>query len=286
VAAGGGQARPVPELPEVETTRRALARRLRHARIEAVELRRRDLRTPVPADLPARLAGRRLVAFGRRGKYLLLVTDGPEVLLVHLGMSGRLVLDGPPRPHTHLRLRFSGGAVLDYVDPRRFGTVDLVPRRDLLRDPRLAVLGPEPLAPGFDATGLGRALVGRRAAIRDVLLDQRVVAGLGNIYVCEALFAARIHPFAPAATLGPRTRARLVAAIRKVLEEAIGAGGSTLRDYVAADGRLGRFQNAFRVYGRAGAPCPRCGGAVVREARGGRSSFFCPRCQRRRRVFP
>ncbi len=271
----------MPELPEVETTRRALARRLRGARVARVVVHRRDLRTPLPEQLPARLAGRRLVAFGRRGKYLLLVLESREVLLVHLGMAGRLVLDGPPQPHTHLELHFVDGTRLAFTDPRRFGLVDLLPQRGLKDDPRLAGLGPEPLAPGFDAERLGRALAGRVRPIKEALSDQRIVAGLGNIYACEALFLARIHPLTPAGRLGPGRRLRLVEAIRQVLEAAIAAGGSSLRDYVAADGRLGNFQNAFRVYDREGAPCPRCGAPVVRIITGNRSTFLCRRCQRR-----
>ena len=270
----------MPELPEVETTRRALEARLAGARVRTVELRRRDLRRPVRADLPRLLAGRRLLGFGRRGKYLILGLDGPHDLLVHLGMSGRLLLDaGDDHPHAHLVLRMEDGRFLGLVDPRRFGLLEAVPAGAALSHPLLAELGPEPLDPGFDARVLRRAFAGRSAPVKNLLLDQRVVAGLGNIYACEALFEARIHPLHPAGRLDARACGRLARAIRAVLERAIEAGGSTLRDYVAADGRLGNFQNAFRVYDRAGAPCPRCRTGVARVVLAGRSTFFCPRCQ-------
>ncbi|GBD41131.1 Formamidopyrimidine-DNA glycosylase [bacterium HR39] len=274
----------MPELPEVETTRRALEARLSGARIDRVEVRRRDLRRPVPAELPELLAGRRLVGFGRRGKYLLVDTDGPVDLLVHLGMSGRLLLDAAAdHPHAHVVLCFAGGRFLSFVDPRRFGLIEPLATGQAEGHPLLAGLGPEPLDPGFRGEVLRRAFAGRAAPVKNLLLDQRVVAGVGNIYACEALFEARIHPFTPAGELDGRACTRLARAIRAVLERAIGAGGSSLRDYVAADGRLGNFQNDFRVYDRAGLPCPRCGTAVVREARAGRSTFFCPRCQPERR---
>lgn len=270
----------MPELPEVETTRRALEARLRGARILRVDVRRRDLRRPVPADLPDLLAGRHLAGFGRRGKYLILLTDGPEHLIVHLGMSGRLLLDGAAdHPHAHLLFRFADGRRLVFVDPRRFGLVLPVSGEQLPHHPLLAGLGPEPLDPGFGGAVLRRAFAGRLAPVKNLLLDQRVVAGVGNIYACEALFEARIHPFRPAGELDARACGRLARAVRTVLERAIAAGGSSLRDYVAADGRLGNFQNDFRVYDRAGLPCPRCGTPVVREVHAGRSTFFCPRCQ-------
>jgi len=271
----------VPELPEVETTRRALEERLLGRRIRAVRVHRGDLRRPVPPQLPARLAGRRLSGFGRRGKYLLFHLDDGAVLLLHLGMSGRLLLDGSgAKPHEHLEWLFTDGSRLSFVDPRRFGLVDLIDCGALERDPRLSRLGPEPLAPDFDGRALRQRLLGRRSSIYAALLDQHTVAGLGNIYVCEALFRAGIRPHRPAGELGPRRCGRLAAEIREVLREALGEGGSSLRDYVSADGMLGRFQNRFSVYGREGEPCVRCRGRVRRSVRGGRSIFFCPRCQR------
>jgi len=270
----------VPELPEVETTRRALEAHLAGARIVRVEVRRRDLRRPLPPDLPRLLEGRRLLGFERRGKYLIVEPDGPSHLIVHLGMSGRLLLDaGNDHPHAHLVLRVEDGRSLALVDPRRFGLLEAVPAGAALSHPLLAGLGPEPLDPGFDGAVLAQAFAGRTAPVKHLLLDQRVVAGLGNIYACEALFEARIHPFHPAGELDRRACGRLARAICAVLERAIEAGGSSLRDYVAADGRLGNFQNAFRVYGRDGTPCLRCGAKIVREVRAGRSTFFCPRCQ-------
>jgi len=271
----------VPELPEVETTVRALRARLEGARLEDVEVRRPDLRFPLPPDLRARLRGRRWLAVARRAKYILIGLEGGDTLLLHLGMSGRLLLDAPPSgPHEHLTFRFADGPVLRFVDPRRFGMVDLLPTADLGAHPRLSGLGPEPFDPGFDARTLAVRLAGRRTSIKAALLDQRLVVGIGNIYACEALFEAGIDPRRQTWTLGPRRLARLVRAVRHVLERAIGEGGSSLRDYVAADGQLGNFQNCFSVYDREDEPCPRCGRPVRRIVQSGRSTFFCPRCQR------
>lgn len=271
----------MPELPEVETTVRALRARLRGLRLERVEVRRPDLRGPLPVDLAARLAGRRWLGFARRAKYILVELEHGDTLLLHLGMSGRLLLDGSPRgPHEHLTFRFTGGPVLRFVDPRRFGMVDLWPTPDLAAHPRLAGLGPEPLEPAFDAKTLADRLAGRRSPVKAALLDQRTVVGIGNIYACEALFEARIDPRRESGTLGPRRVARLVRAVRHVLLRAIDEGGSSLRDYVAADGRLGNFQNRFAVYDREGRPCPRCARPVRRIVQSGRSTFFCAACQR------
>ncbi|MCS6876783.1 MAG: bifunctional DNA-formamidopyrimidine glycosylase/DNA-(apurinic or apyrimidinic site) lyase [Geminicoccaceae bacterium] len=271
----------MPELPEVETIRRGLAARLSARRIVGLEQRRADLRAPLPHGLGKRLEGRRIESFGRRGKFILAGLDDGWTLLVHLGMSGRLVLDGPPRgPHEHLTFLFDDGTRLRFVDPRRFGMIDLWPSARLDEHPSLRGLGIEPLEPGFDAAALGALLRGRRAPLKSVLMDQRLVVGLGNIYANEALFRARISPLRPACSLGPVRTERLVRAIRATLEEAIAKGGTTLRDYVQADGELGSFQNDFSVYDRAGAPCPGCGRPIRRIVQGGRATYFCPRCQR------
>jgi formamidopyrimidine-DNA glycosylase len=271
----------MPELPEVETIRRALALRLTGRRLVGVDQRRPDLRFPLPDRLPARLEGRKVQRVGRRAKYLLLDLDEAETLLLHLGMSGRLVFDGPPAgPHEHLTFHFDDGATLRFVDPRRFGSLDLAPTGALAGHPRLRDLGLEPLAASFGPAALGGALGGRRSALKVALMDQRLVVGVGNIYASEALFRARLAPARTAGYLGPRQLGRLAAAIKAVLEEAIGAGGSSLRDYVQADGELGFFQDRFAVYGRDGQPCPRCGRLIVRIVLGQRATYFCQRCQR------
>lgn len=271
----------MPELPEVETTMRALAARLRGRRILRFERRVDRLREPLPADLERKVNGRHMIDFARRAKYIIIHLDQPESLLLHLGMSGRLLFDGPSGGrHEHLTFHCEGGTVLRFVDPRRFGLLLLARREALDRHPRLAGLGIEPLSPAFDGALLHRRFAGRRCDVKAALLDQRLVAGIGNIYACEALFRAGISPRRRAGDLGPRRCARLARAIVTVLEEAIAAGGSSLRDYVGADGRLGNFQNDFRVYGREGEPCPRCGRPVRRIVQAGRSTFFCNRCQR------
>ncbi len=291
----------MPELPEVETVRRGLAPSLRGRIVERVDLRRPDLRFPFPPDFAMRITGRRIAALGRRAKYLLAhLEDGP-VLVMHLGMSGSLRIEDEiaaadsfhyarakdPR-HDHVVMHLEGGTRLTYNDPRRFGFMTLV-EADALEDaPMFRDLGPEPLDEAFEAAALARALRGRQTPLKAALLDQRVVAGLGNIYVCEALHRARLSPQRIAGTLArrdgsPGQRAeRLVAAIKVVLAEAIEAGGSSLRDYVRSDGTLGMFQHAFRVYDRLDAPCPTpgCRGIVRRIVQAGRSTFYCPECQR------
>lgn len=271
----------MPELPEVETIRRALALHLGGRRLVRLEQRRPDLRFPLPARLPARLAGRRVEAVRRRAKYLLADLDDGWTLLLHLGMSGRLLFDGPPAgPHEHLTFHFDDHTCLRFVDARRFGSLDLARTEELAAHPRLAALGLEPLAPEFDGAALGRALDGRRSALKTALMDQRIVVGVGNIYASEALFRARLRPDRTAGFLGPRQLARLVRAIRAVLEDAIEAGGSSLRDYVQASGELGFFQERFAVYGRAGLPCVRCSETIRQASIGQRTAFFCSRCQR------
>ncbi len=293
----------MPELPEVETVRRGLMPVLQGAVIESAEARRPDLRWPLPTDLAERLEGRRIEAVGRRAKYLLADLDGGEVLILHLGMSGSIRIEGhgatakpgafhhprgEPGPHDHVVLHLAGGATVTFNDPRRFGAILLVPYDRLDSHPLLRNLGPEPLGNHFNAAYLAGACAGRRTSLKSALLDQKIVAGLGNIYVCEALNRARLSPRRMASTLATKAGApterteRLVSAIRDVLREAILAGGSSLRDHRRVDGELGYFQHKFRVYDREGAPCPtyRCKGTVRRIVQGARSTFFCPTCQR------
>lgn len=280
----------MPELPEVETVMRALRVRLEGRRIAEVAIRRADLRWPLPPDLAAVLRGVRVIGFRRRGKYILMRLAGGRSLLVHLGMSGRMVLtraeaETPPVAHEHAVLVTDDGWRVGLVDPRRFGALDLVATADEDDHRLLAELGPEPLEPGFDGAALAAALAGRATPLKSALLDQSVVAGLGNIYVCEALFRARLSPRRLARSVGRGRAEALVAAIKATLTDAIAAGGSSLRDYVQPDGELGWFQHAWRVYGRTGAFCERCPGAgkcpgIVRYAQAGRSTFACPRTQR------
>ncbi|MBM3491468.1 MAG: bifunctional DNA-formamidopyrimidine glycosylase/DNA-(apurinic or apyrimidinic site) lyase [Alphaproteobacteria bacterium] len=274
----------MPELPEVETVRRGLLGLLVGRRIVRVETHRLDLRWPLPTGFAARLTGRRVVSLDRRAKYLLAHLDDGWVWLTHLGMSGRLFLDrsnlGPPAPHEHIRIVIEQGDVVRYQDHRRFGMMDLVRADELHRHRLLAALGPEPLAADFDGALLSARLAGRHTPIKAALLDQKLVAGLGNIYVCEALYRAGLSPRRLAASCAGRRAERLVGAIRAVLEEAVAAGGSSLRDYVQASGELGYFQHAFRVYDRAGEPCGGCGRPIRRLVQAGRSTFYCAYCQR------
>lgn len=271
----------MPELPEVETITRALQRHLRGRVITAVTQRRGDLRWPLPAGLPERLHGRRLEDFTRRAKYIQALLDDGQTLLLHLGMSGRLVLGGEPLGvHEHLTFALDDGSVLRFVDPRRFGMLDLVAGRDLATHRWLAHLGIEPLGNGFSGTALARLFKGRIVPIKQALMDQRLVVGVGNIYASEALFRAGIRPTRPAGSVARPRLDGLADAIRAVLTEAIEAGGSSLRDYVQADGELGHFQENFRVYDRAGLPCPSCGRPIKRLVQGGRATFCCGRCQR------
>ena len=281
----------MPELPEVETVRRGLEPVLTGRVIVAADVRRPDLRWPFPERMAARLTGARVTGLRRRSKYLLADLDRGETLIVHLGMSGRILVSGAPvgafhhalavpEKHDHVVLDLEGGARVTFNDARRFGAMDLWPTAKLEAHRLLAGLGPEPLGNGFHAEGLAARLAGRATPVKAVLLDQRVVAGLGNIYVCEALWRARISPLRLARDVTPVETEALVAAVRAVLADAIAAGGSSLRDYRQADGELGYFQHSFAVYGREGAPCQRRdGGTVARVVQAGRSSFFCPACQ-------
>jgi len=273
----------MPELPEVETVRRGLEAPLTGRRLVRVEQRRADLRWPFPPDFATRLAGRRIDAIDRRSKYLLFRLDDGAVWMVHLGMSGRLFLKHgapPPGPHDHVVVETDAGSTLIFQDHRRFGMMDLVPEAELATHRLLAGLGPEPLGNEFNAESLSARLAGRRTPIKAALLDQRTVAGLGNIYVSEALYSAGISPLRLARSVVGRRAERLVPAIREVLQAAIAAGGSSLRDYVQASGELGYFQHAFQVYDRAGTPCPRCARPIRRIVQSGRSSFYCGGCQR------
>ena len=268
----------MPELPEVETTVRGLARVLDGRRLTGVEVRRADLRRAFPKDLGQRLTGARVTGLGRRAKYGLIHTDRADTMVFHLGMSGRWRIDpAAAEPHDHLLIETDGGHRLVLNDPRRFGSVDLVATAELAGWGPIAALGPEPS--DLSAEQLQAALKGRTAPIKLLLLDQRIVAGLGNIYVCEALFRAGISPKRAGGRVGLDRLRRLVAAIGEVLEEAIAAGGSSLRDYARPDGELGYFSKSFAVYDREGEAC-RCGGAVRRFPQGGRSTFHCPACQR------
>jgi formamidopyrimidine-DNA glycosylase len=275
----------MPELPEVETVRRGLALKISGRRIVRAELRRLDLRRPFPPALAERLDGAQIGALGRRGKYILIELDADGVLLLHLGMSGRVTVGNaalPAAPHDHMVLTLDDDTVIRFNDPRRFGLIDYVRRGEAARHPLLARLGPEPLEASFDGAYLARKLAGKLTPIKAALLYQRIVAGLGNIYVCEALYRAGLSPKRLAASIGRRRADRLAAAIKSVLTEAIAAGGSSVRDYVQADGELGYFQHHWAVYGREGEPCPGCNCAegVRRIAQSGRSTFYCAKRQR------
>jgi formamidopyrimidine-DNA glycosylase len=270
----------MPELPEVETTVRGLVPVLEGRRLVGVEARRADLRRAFPADLRQRLTGARVTGLGRRAKYGLLHTDRGDTLVFHLGMSGRWRIDPSELGlHDHLVLETEEGRRLSLNDPRRFGSVDLVETAMLDEWPAFAAMGPEPLGEKLDADYLLGALEGRVAPIKAMLLDQRIVAGLGNIYVCEALHMARIAPGTPAGRISRPRFERLVDAVKAVLLAAIEAGGSSLRDFARPDGELGYFSKQWRVYGREGEACL-CGAPIRRRSDSGRSTFFCPRCQR------
>ena len=271
----------MPELPEVETTVRGLARYLDGERLTRVETRRANLRRAFPEDLVQSLTGARVTGLGRRAKYGLIHTDRDQTMVFHLGMSGRWRIDPDELgAHDHLVLETGSGHRLSLCDPRRFGSVDLIGTPLLNHWAPFAALGPEPLGDALTPAHLKASLMSRSAAIKLMLLDQRIVAGLGNIYVCEALFRASIEPRKPAGKVSGAALARLVPAIKAVLAEAVEAGGSTLRDYAQPDGQLGYFSKHFDVYGREGQLCSRCGAAIKRFVQGGRSTWFCAKCQK------
>ena len=283
----------MPELPEVETVRAGLAPVMEGAVIARAEVNRPDLRWPFPERMAERLTGARVERLRRRSKYILADLDTGETLLIHLGMSGKMLISGAqvgaryhdhpaPQKHDHVVFEMEGGARITFNDPRRFGAMDLFRTEAEAEHWLIRNLGPEPLGNGFDEAYLAAALKGRNTPIKAALLDQRIVAGLGNIYVCEVLHRCGIHPARKAGRLSSARAASLVPQVREVLREAIAAGGSSLRDYRQADGDLGYFQHGFRTYDREGEPCPRegCDGTIRRIVQSGRSTFFCPRCQR------
>ena len=271
----------MPELPEVETTVRGLARYLDGERIERAALRRPDMRFPFPPELVQAIVGARVTGLGRRAKYGLIHTDRGTTLVFHLGMSGRWRIDPDELgKHDHLVLETHGHRFA-LCDPRRFGFVDLVDTSTLEQWPPFAAMGPEPLGADLTPEHLRSAFAGRRQAVQLLRLAQTIVAGLGNIYVCEALFRARIDPRKAAGKASGPALARLVPAIREVLEQSIGDGGSTLRDYARPDGELGYFATRFDVYDREGQPCRRDDGGIIRRVvQGGRGTWYCPKCQK------
>ncbi len=283
----------MPELPEVETVRRGLAPAMEGSTILRADINRPDLRWPFPPDMAERLRGQRVLRLRRRSKYILADLGSDETLLIHLGMSGRMLISGDPlgqfmhdhpapQKHDHVVLYMANDARITFNDPRRFGAMDLVDTPRAEHHPLLARLGPEPLANAFNETYLQVALRGRNMPIKSALLDQRIVAGLGNIYVCEALFRAGISPKRRAGQISARRVAALAPVIRSVIEEAIEAGGSSLRDFRQTDGELGYFQHRFDVYGREGEACHTAGCThdIARIVQSGRSTFYCPNCQR------
>lgn len=272
----------MPELPEVETTRRGVAPWIEGRVVTGVVLRQPRLRWPVPRSLARQLPGREILAVRRRAKYLLFEAEGDRTLMLHLGMTGSLrVLQQarPPGPHDHLDLELADGRVLRFHDPRRFGSVDWV-AGDPLRHPLLRDLGPEPLGPEFDAAYLYGASRGRRTAVKQHIMNGRIVVGVGNIYASESLFRAGIHPARAAGRISAARLERLVSAIRDVLEAAIRQGGTTLRDFAWGENQRGYFKPELAAYDRAGQPCLRCGGTIRHVVQGQRSTYYCSRCQR------
>ncbi|MDA9991189.1 bifunctional DNA-formamidopyrimidine glycosylase/DNA-(apurinic or apyrimidinic site) lyase [Paracoccaceae bacterium] len=283
----------MPELPEVETVRRGLVPVIQGQRIEHVQVNRPDLRWPFPKGMAKRLSQQTITLLRRRSKYLLADLSGGETFLIHLGMSGRVLISGEhlgtfvtnhPRKqnHDHVVLDFSNGARLTYNDPRRFGAMDIFETVKESQNKHLHHLGPEPLSNEFNALYFTNVAKSRKSSIKNVLLDQRIVAGLGNIYVCESLYRTGISPKKKACDISRERLGKLVPNIRTVLEKAITAGGSSLRDFRHADGELGYFQHSFAVYGREGKPCPTpdCDSDIARMVQSGRSSFYCPKCQK------
>lgn len=286
----------MPELPEVETVRRGLQPHIEGQTIKAVHIARYDLRRPIPEDLGQRLTGQQISSVKRRGKLLLWHLTNPsqaiindettDVVLIHLGMSGRLGIstDLPIQKHDHIRIELNNGEMITFNDPRRFGFFDICSQGDLALDPLLSTMGPEPLEDAFTGAALKSQIGKRSAPLKNILLDQHIVAGLGNIYVCEALYKSKIAPDRPASTLSDEDAERLVMAIRSVLQRAIEVGGSTLKDHRKPDGSTGYFQIEFQAYGRDQEPCPRHpdtpGHRITKKVQSGRSTFYCPACQK------
>lgn len=271
----------MPELPEVETTRRGIEPHVRGRRIAKIVVRESRLRWPIAESLPARAENRRIVSVQRRAKYLLFRLDNEATLILHLGMSGSLRLVAAselPLAHAHLDIVLTGGPALRYTDPRRFGSLHWS-SGDPQRHPLLAHLGPEPLSGAFHADYLHQVSHARRASVKALLMDARVVVGIGNIYANEALYRAAIHPMRPAGRIARARYARLVEAVKSVLAEAIAAGGTTLRDFTGSGGRPGYFRQRLEVYGRGGEPCHRCAGIIRMERRAQRATYYCPGCQ-------
>ncbi|SMX26114.1 Formamidopyrimidine-DNA glycosylase [Pelagimonas phthalicica] len=282
----------MPELPEVETVMRGLAPSMQGAVIAQAQVNRPDLRWPFPEHFAERLTGKRVERMWRRSKYILAELSSAETLLIHLGMSGRMLVSGDPlgnfvlehpatEKHDHVVLDFDNGARVTFNDPRRFGAMDLLDTATQEQHKLLVGIGPEPLGNQFDESHLIAALKGRKMPMKSALLDQKIIAGLGNIYVCETLYRGKIHPARRACDVTENEIRALVPIIREVLSEAIEAGGSSLKDFRQADGELGYFQHSFDVYGREGEACkaPGCGTQIARIVQSGRSSFFCPSCQ-------
>ena len=275
----------MPELPEVETVMRGLRPVMDGAQITRADIRREGLRWPFPNRFAERLTGSTINGMQRRAKYILMALDTGESLIIHLGMSGKVTIDEtgqePPAKHDHVVLDMDNGTRILFNDPRRFGMLDLLDSTAPEKHKMLAALGPEPLGNSFNATYLAQKLNGRKSPIKSALLDQRIIAGLGNIYVCEALWRAGVTPQTQSGVLDPAQLSSLTGHIRDVLTDAIKAGGSSLKDYRQANGELGYFQHSFAVYGREGEPCrkPGCGGEITRIVQSGRSSFYCPSCQ-------
>lgn len=283
----------MPELPEVETVRRGLSPSMEGAVIAKAQVNRPDLRWPFPERMAERLTGARVLALRRRSKYLLADLDSGETLLVHLGMSGRMTVSGDPvgqfvhdhpaaQKHDHVVLHMDNGARITFNDPRRFGAMDLLETATADQHKLLSVLGPEPLGNDFHEDYLVQAFAGRNTPVKSALLDQGIIAGLGNIYVCEVLFRSKMSPRRKTGQISAGCVAALVPVVRQVLADAIDAGGSSLKDFRQADGKLGYFQHSFDVYGREGEPCKRegCDGIIGRITQSGRSSFYCGKCQR------
>lgn len=283
----------MPELPEVETVRRGLEPAMTGFIIKKATINRPDLRWPFPPQMKERLTGARVTGLRRRSKYILTDLDTGESLLIHLGMSGRMLVSGDPlgqfthdhpaaQKHDHVVFDMENGARITFNDPRRFGAMDLLDTATADSHPLLAKIGPEPLGNEFNESYLTTALKGKNSPIKSVLLDQRIIAGLGNIYVCEALFKAKIDPQCKAGSISKKKADSLVPIIRQVLSDAIAAGGSSLKDFRRADGELGYFQHSFDAYGREGESChtDRCKGTITRITQSGRSTFYCPACQR------